>query len=153
VGDFGRFVQYRMSRPRPVVGTEGLKADAWHFTSERYGAPQLSRRFERLAQRPMTSLDWSAWAAVRALGEVVARTPARSPAEILRALRSGQVPIELSKGVTGSFRAWDQQLRQPIMLHTGDAVIEFAPLDGFLHEHSTLDTLGLGPRDVPCGSR
>jgi ABC transporter substrate binding protein (PQQ-dependent alcohol dehydrogenase system) len=153
VGDFGRYIQYRMSRPRPVIGTEGLQAAAWHFTSERYGAPQVSRRFERLARRPMTALDWSAWVAVRALGEAVARTPARSPGDILRVLRDGQVAIELSKGVSGSFRPWDGQLRQPIMLHTQNAVVDFAPLDGFLHESSTLDTLGLGPRDVPCGSR
>lgn len=153
VGDFGRYVQYRMSRPRPVIGTEGLQAAAWHFTSERYGAPQVSRRFERLARRPMTALDWSAWVAMRAVGEAVARTPARSPAEILRTLRDGRIAIELSKGVSGSFRPWDGQLRQPIMLHTQNAVVDFAPLDGFLHEHSTLDTLGLGPRDVPCGSR
>jgi ABC transporter substrate binding protein (PQQ-dependent alcohol dehydrogenase system) len=152
-GDFGRFVEFRAVRPRPVLGTEGLKASAWHFTSERYGAPQLSRRFERLAGRPMTSLDWSAWASVRIVGEVVARSSATTGAEILRRLRDTPVAIELSKGVTGSFRPWDQQLRQPIMLHTHNAVIEFAPLEGFLHERSTLDTLGLGPRDVPCGSR
>jgi ABC transporter substrate binding protein (PQQ-dependent alcohol dehydrogenase system) len=153
VGDFDRFVQYRLSRPRPVLGTEGLQASAWHPASERYGAPQLSRRFERLAQRPMTSSDWAAWVAVRTVGEVVARTPARTPADILLALRAGSVAIEMSKGVPGSFRAWDGQLRQPIMLHTSNAVIEFAPLDGFLHEHSTLDTLGLTGDDVPCQRR
>jgi ABC transporter substrate binding protein (PQQ-dependent alcohol dehydrogenase system) len=101
----------------------------------------------------MTALDWSAWVAVRAVGEAVARTAARTPPEILGVLRGGKLPIELGKGVTGSFRSWDRQLRQPIMLHTLDAVIEFAPLDGFLHEHSTLDTLGFGPREVPCGQR
>jgi ABC transporter substrate binding protein (PQQ-dependent alcohol dehydrogenase system) len=151
VGDFGRFVPYRMSRPRPVFGTEGLQASGWYFTSERYGAPQLNRRFERLARRQMTDPDWSAWVAVRTVGEIVARTAARAPSEIVRNLREGAIPIDLSKGVTGSFRKWDQQLRQPIMLHTYNAVIDFAPLDGFLHEHSTLDTLGLESRDVPCG--
>jgi ABC transporter substrate binding protein (PQQ-dependent alcohol dehydrogenase system) len=85
------------------------------------------------------------------VGEIVARTAARAPSEIVRNLREGAIPIDLSKGVTGSFRKWDQQLRQPIMLHTYNAVIDFAPLDGFLHEHSTLDTLGLESRDVPCG--
>ena len=106
VGDFGRFIQYRMGRPRPVLGSAGLRASAWHGTSERYGAPQVNRRFERLAHRPMTSLDWSAWVAVRAIGEAVARTSARTPEEIRRILRGGELPIELSKGVTGSFRPW-----------------------------------------------
>jgi ABC transporter substrate binding protein (PQQ-dependent alcohol dehydrogenase system) len=149
-GDFGRFVGYRLARPRPVIGTEGLSASAWHASSERYGAPQVNTRFERRAHRQMTATDWSAWVAVRAVAEAVARTPAATGPEIARALVSGGVSVEMSKGVPGSFRSWDKQLRQPIMLHTHNAVIEVAPLEGFLHERSTLDTLGLAENQVPC---
>jgi len=59
----------------------------------------------------------------------------------------------MSKGIQRSFRIWDHQLRQPIMLHTADAVIAIAPLDGFLHENSVLDTLGLFDRDTNCKTK
>jgi ABC transporter substrate binding protein (PQQ-dependent alcohol dehydrogenase system) len=151
--DFGRYVPYRLSRPRPVIGTEGLQASAWDPAAERYGAPQVNSRFARSAGRPMSELDWSAWVATKAVAEAVARASAFSGPEIVRALSQGNLTIEMSKGVTGSFRTWDHQLRQPIMLHTANAVIEFAPLEGFLHERTTLDTLGLTENDVPCPSR
>jgi ABC transporter substrate binding protein (PQQ-dependent alcohol dehydrogenase system) len=98
----------------------------------------------------MSDLDWSAWVAIKAAAEAVAREKAFTPAEIEAVLATGKIPIEMTKGIPGSFRAWDRQLRQPIMLHTADAVIDFAPLEGFLAEQSTLDTLGLSERDVPC---
>lgn len=148
--DFGRYVPYRLARPRPVIGTEGLQAAAWHPASERYGAPQVNRRFERGAGRPMSEFDWSAWVAVKAIAEAVARNAALSAPEIVRALSDGPVSIEMSKGLPGSFRRWDHQLRQPIMLHTSNAVVDFAPFEGFLHERTTLDTLGLGENEVPC---
>lgn len=150
VQDFGRYVPYRLARPRPVIGTEGLRAAAWSPASERYGAPQVNSRFTRAAGRPMSELDWSAWVAVRALAEAMGRAGARSGPEIIRALSEGNLTIEMSKGVTGSFRSWDHQLRQPIMLHTANAVVEFAPLEGFLHERSTLDTLGVGETETRC---
>ena len=45
VGEFGRYVPYQTLLPRPVVGSEGLRASAWHWTWERHGAPQLNQRF------------------------------------------------------------------------------------------------------------
>jgi ABC transporter substrate binding protein (PQQ-dependent alcohol dehydrogenase system) len=148
--DFGRYVPYRLTRPRPVIGTEGLQAAAWHAASERYGAPQVNSRFLRQAGRPMSELDWSAWVATRAIAEAVARRSATTGPEIVKALADGTLPIEMSKGVSGSFRSWDHQLRQPIMLHTSNAVIEFAPLDGFLHPVTTLDTLGMAETESGC---
>jgi len=152
-GDFGRFVEFRQIKPRPVIGSEGLEASAWHRTAERYGAPQVNHRFERDAGRPMSDMDWSAWVAVKAVAEAVAREKAYTGADISAALLSGKIDIELTKGIPGSFRAWDHQLRQPIMLHTADAVIAMAPLDGFLHENSVLDTLGLSDRDTNCKAK
>lgn len=149
-GDFGRFVEYRQIKPRPVIGSEGLQASAWHVADERYGGDNVNHRFARDAGHVMSDLDWSAWVAVKAVAEVVTRAKAKTPAAIRAALASDQVAIETSKGVPGSFRSWDHQLRQPIMLHTADAVIDFAPLEGFLDQHSNLDTLGLSDHDVPC---
>jgi ABC transporter substrate binding protein (PQQ-dependent alcohol dehydrogenase system) len=152
-GDFGRFVEFRQIKPRPVIGSEGLEASAWHRAAERYGAPQVNHRFERDAARPMSDMDWSAWVAVKAVAEAVAREKAYTGADISAALLSGKIDIEMTKGIAGSFRTWDHQLRQPIMLHTADAVIALAPLDGFLHENSVLDTLGLSDRDTNCKTK
>jgi hypothetical protein len=43
-----------------------------------------------------------------------------------------------------SFRRWNHQLRQPILLATADAVIARAALPDFLHRTNALDTLGAG---------
>jgi ABC transporter substrate binding protein (PQQ-dependent alcohol dehydrogenase system) len=152
-GDFGRFVEFRQIKPRPIIGSEGLEASAWHRAAERYGAPQVNHRFERDAGRPMSDMDWSAWVAVKALAEAVAREKAMTGPAISAALLSGKIDVEMTKGIPGSFRAWDHQLRQPIMLHTADAVIAMAPIEGFLHENSILDTLGLSDRDTNCKAK
>ena len=71
-GEFAREVPYRTVLPRPVLGSNGLVAQAWSPFYERYGAPQLSRRFLRKAGRPMGSYDWATWMAARAAAEVAA---------------------------------------------------------------------------------
>ena len=55
-----------------------------------------------------------------------------------------------AKGVQLSFRTWDGQMRMPIVLATHNAVIAEAPLDGFLHETNTLDTLGTDEPEQQC---
>ncbi|WP_146140269.1 amino acid ABC transporter substrate-binding protein [Alsobacter soli] len=152
VGEFGRMTPYRTILPRPVVGTEGLRPLAWHAAAERNGAPQLNRRFEREAGRPMTQEDWAAWAAVRVVIDADMRgardaTPAPLPKRLLRQ----DTTLELYKALPGSFRSWDHQLRQGIFLSTHNAVIDLAPVEGFLHETNTLDTLGMAPPQSPCG--
>ena len=141
-GEFGRYVPFATYTPRPVVGSEGLRAVAWHWTLERYGAPQLNQRFRRLAGRDMTSDDWAGWAAVRAVVEAVAQTGSANPAPVQAALRSPELTIDLYKGVRGSFRDWNGQLRQPVLLATSNAVIAIAPIEGFEHQTDVLDTLG-----------
>ena len=70
---FGEYVPYRDYDPRPVVGTQGLTAVAWHRSYEQYAGTQMQHRFERFAKRVMTERDYSAWIAVRAIGEAVTR--------------------------------------------------------------------------------
>jgi len=149
-GEYGRYVPYATYSPRPVVGTEGLSALAWHWTWERHGAPQLNQRFRRLAERDMRSEDWAAWVAARAIIEGVAQTSSVDPLQIAETIRSGDFRLDLYKGVRGSFRKWDGQLRQPILLATHNAVIERGPVDGFEHRVDTLDTLGADEMESPC---
>lgn len=145
-GEFARFVPFATFLPRPVVGSAGLIPDGWHVAYERNGAPQLNQRFEKLASRPMLTPDFAAWAAGRAVTEALQRTRSTDPKTLTEFLLSDAFTLDTYKGNPGSFRVWDRQLRQPILLHTGDAVIERAPLDGFLHQRNILDSLG---RDEP----
>ncbi|MGB5468186.1 MAG: hypothetical protein WBM84_19130 [Sedimenticolaceae bacterium] len=149
-GEFGRYVPYATYASRPVVGAEGLTPRAWHWTFERYGAPQLNQRFRRLAGRDMTSEDWAAWVAARAVIEGVQRVAAADPSRVAEFVRSDRLSLDLYKGAPGSFRVWDGQLRQPILLATHNAVIARAPIDGFEHQSNTLDTLGTDRRESDC---
>ena len=149
-GEFARALPYRTSRPRPVVGDAGLMAVAWHPAWDRYGAPQLAARFARHAGRPMQGRDWAAWAGVKAVVEAAFRTRARDFAALRAYLLGPELTLDGFKGQPLSFRAWDRQLRQPVLLATADQVVERAPLDGFLHQRTTLDTLGADAPESQC---
>lgn len=149
-GEFARTVPYATQWPRPVVGASGLVAAAWHPQWERNGGPQLSRRFFKLAQRPMQGHDWAAWAAGRAVAAVLVTAPKAPVAQQLKALRGGSVFIDGFKGPRLSFRAWDGQLRQPLFLSHVDGVVGTAPLEGVLHPKDVLDTLGVDQQESAC---
>ncbi|MBB3015158.1 ABC transporter substrate-binding protein [Cupriavidus alkaliphilus] len=148
-GEFARGLPYATQSPRPVVGASGLGAQAWHWAWERNGGPQLNRRFARAAGRPMTGYDWAAWVAVKAIAESVVRQPAGFAAQA-QALATGQVVVDGFKGPPLSFRRWDRQLRQPLMLAHPDGVIGTAPVEGVLHPKNNLDTLGADEADTAC---
>jgi ABC transporter substrate binding protein (PQQ-dependent alcohol dehydrogenase system) len=150
LGEVGRFLPYQTQDPRPVVGGEGLLAGAWHWTWERHGAPQLNQRFDKLAGRRMTGEDWAAWAAVKVVVEAIARTESTAIPALYAYLRGDRLTFDSYKGVPGSFRPWDNQLRQAVLLHTHNAVIARAPLEGFLHERNSLDSLGRDEAESAC---
>ncbi|HSS65358.1 MAG TPA: amino acid ABC transporter substrate-binding protein [Gammaproteobacteria bacterium] len=150
VGEFGRYVPYNVREPRPVIGSEGLSASAWHWTWERHGAPQLNQRFDRIAKRRMQAVDYAGWAAVRSVIEAVVRTESTDVTTLRAYLSSDEFIFDAYKGAPASFRPWDLQMRQPILLHTENAVIERAPVEGFLHEKNNLDTLGQDERESAC---
>jgi ABC transporter substrate binding protein (PQQ-dependent alcohol dehydrogenase system) len=158
-GEFARSLPYRTALPRPVVGDAGLVALAWHAQFERFGAPQVSRRFAKAANRPMTSPDWVAWLSgkVIAAAAIVAQdslkgaakgTNASAVAAFAKALQA--LEVDGSKGVSMSFRTWDGQLRQPMLLTDGQGVITMAPAEGVLHPKNNLDTLGADAPEKLC---
>jgi ABC transporter substrate binding protein (PQQ-dependent alcohol dehydrogenase system) len=150
LGEVGRYLPYNTMDPRPVVGSEGLVPDAWHWTWERHGAPQLNQRFDKLAGRRMTGEDWAAWAAVKVVVEAITRSKNWDVLTLRAFLRGGDLTFDTYKGLAGSFRPWDNQLRQPIQMHTDNAVIASAPLEGFLHQTNTLDSLGTDKPETDC---
>jgi ABC transporter substrate binding protein (PQQ-dependent alcohol dehydrogenase system) len=152
-GEFARMLPYATQWPRPVVGASGLMAAAWHPQWERNGGPQLSRRFQRLAKRPMQDLDWAAGVAVRAIAAVLVDEPLAGIPQQLKRLRSGTVYLDGFKGPRLSFRSWDGQLRQPVFLSHIDGVAGLAPVEGVLHPTEVMDTLGVDEKESTCRSR
>jgi len=153
LGEFGRYLPYQTKDPRPVVGSEGLIPGDWHWTWERHGAPQLNQRFDRLAKRRMTGPDWAAWVAVKAIVTAALYSESRDIMSLRSALRSDSFRVDTYKGAPASFRPWDNQLRQSILLHTDNAVIARAPIEGFLHQKNNLDTLGVDARESTCSMK
>ncbi len=150
-GEFARSLPYRTALPRPVVGDAGLVAVAWQAGFERFGAPQVTRRFTKASKRAMTSHDWVAWMAGKALAAAVSAAPKGPAAAVQKALLQGE--LDGSKGVTMGFRAWDGQLRQPMLLSDGQGVLAMAPAEGVLHPKNALDTLGADGPEKLCKSR
>ena len=149
-GEFARSVPYRTVRPRPVVGAEGLVAVGWHWSWERNGAPQLNTRFERQAKYRMSEAGWAAWMAAKTVVEAMQRTGGADFGKIRDYLLGPEITIDGFKGHRLSFRSWNHQLRQPMLLATHNAVIERAPIQGFMHQTNTLDTLGFDQRESQC---
>jgi ABC transporter substrate binding protein (PQQ-dependent alcohol dehydrogenase system) len=147
-GEFARSLPYNTAQARPVVGDAGLVALAWAAQFERFGAPQVSRRFAKAAKRPMTDHDWAAYVAGKALALAAIEAPRGDAPSVARALAGAN--LDGSKGVTMQFRPWDRQLRQPLLLTDGQGVIGAMPLEGVLHPRNALDTLGADEAEKLC---
>jgi ABC transporter substrate binding protein (PQQ-dependent alcohol dehydrogenase system) len=149
-GDFGEYLFGRTARPRPVAGTHGLVATGFSPVLEQWGAAQLQSRFRKLAGRRMTAADYAAWLAVRAIGEAAVRTRSADPGTIAAYLRSPAFLVSGFKGQGQSFRPWDGQMRQPVLVAGPRVLVSASPQPGFLHRTSELDTLGPDKDETTC---
>jgi len=149
-GLFGEYISYRTWLPRPVIGTQGLVATAWHRTHEQWGAVQIQNRFKALAGRSMEEEDYATYLAVRSIGEAVTRTKEVDASLIKAYLLSERFKLQGYKGKPLSFRPWNGQLRQPVLLAAPTSLVAVPPLDGFLHPKSELDTLGYDRLETQC---
>ena len=149
-GGFGEYVLHNTWLPRPVAGTQGLMPVTWHRAVEQWGAAQLQSRFEKQAGRWMNSLDYAAWAAVRTVAESVTRTQSVDRQTVLEYILSDDFELAAFKGRKLNYRRWNGQLRQPIPLVHPRALVAQAPLQGFLHPDTELDTLGTEQRESDC---
>lgn len=149
-GLFGEYLDYRTWLPRPVIGTQGLIATAWHRSHEQWGAVQLQNRFREAAGRWMEEEDYAAYLAVRAIGEASVRTKSNQTQAIKDYMLSDAFALQGYKGKPLSFRPWDGQLRQPILLAAPRSLVSVAPIEGFLHPKTELDTLGYDQPETAC---
>lgn len=149
-GLFGEYFPYRTWEAKPVVGTAGLFAASWHPAIELWGGTQFQNRFRRMNNRQMRSLDYDVWMAVRSVGEAATRKQTGSPKELIAYLRSPEFELAAFKGQKLTFRPWNGQLRQPVLLVTGKVHVTVSPQPGFLHQLTELDTLGVDRPETKC---
>jgi len=149
--DFGDYLMYRTTLPRPVVGTQGLKATAWDKSYTESGGMRFQRAIPRIANRPPVERDYTGWLGLRTLSEAAQKSGSVEPKDVKAYLLSDDFRLEAFKGQALSFRTWDQQMRQPIILGGGTRVpVSTSPQDGFLHPKYLTDTLGFDEPETKC---
>ena len=133
-----------------IAGSAGLVPRSWHPALEAWGATQFQNRFEELAHRRMWEEDYQTWLALRMIGEAATRAQSTDPAALRDFMLSPNFEIAGFKGQKLTLRDWDHQLRQPILLTTGDVTASVSPQDQYLHQSSALDTLGVDRPETEC---
>jgi ABC transporter substrate binding protein (PQQ-dependent alcohol dehydrogenase system) len=149
-GDFGEYLYFNTWLPRPIAGTQGLRAVAWDRVIEQWGAAQLQKRFKKHAKRFMNENDYSGWVATRVIVAAITKTKNIDFKTNLDYLYSKDFEMGAYKGRKLSFRDFNGQLRMPIALVHPNALVSTSPQDGFLHPTNDLDTLGIASFQVEC---
>ncbi len=134
----------------PVVGTAGLYATSWHPAVELWGGTQFQNRFKRLNNRNMRPLDYNVWMAVRSVGEAATRKRSADVRGLIAYLLTPDFELAAFKGRKLTYRNWDGQLRQPILVTTDKLHVTVSPQPQFLHQFSELDTLGYDRPESTC---
>ena len=147
---FGDYIPYRTWKPTIVVGGEVLKPTSWHFTHEQWGGNQMQSRFLKEYKRLMTNIDFNSWVGIRTLGEAIIRTKSLDVKILLEKIMDKEFNLAAYKGKPLSYRNWNGQLRQPILLVTPRALVSDSPQPGFVHPRTELDTLGIDEPDSKC---
>jgi ABC transporter substrate binding protein (PQQ-dependent alcohol dehydrogenase system) len=147
---FASYLPYRTWDPRPVAGSAGLVPKSWDASHDQWGAVQMQNRFVKLNHRRMSALDMQAWTAARMIGEATSRTKSGDPKAVADFLKGPDFSLAAFKGQRLTLRDWNLQLRQPILLADGRMVVSVSPQEGFLHQVSELDTLGVDRPETKC---
>ncbi len=147
---FARYLSYHLWTPRPVMGSGGLVPTSFHGAHEAYGATQYQTRFEALTGRYARPEDYNVWLALRVVGEAVTRANTAGPDGVRDYAISDEFELAAFKGQKVTFRDWNGQLRQPILLYDGMITVSVSPQEGFLHQSSPLDTMGLDRPESSC---
>jgi ABC transporter substrate binding protein (PQQ-dependent alcohol dehydrogenase system) len=150
---FASYLPYRTWDPRPVAGSAGLVPTSWDASLDQWGAIQMQNRFVKLNSRRMTALDMQAWTAARMIGEAISRTKSGDPKTVFDFLKGRDFSVAAFKGQRLTLRDWNLQLRQPVLLADGRMIVSVSPQEGFMHQFSELDTLGVDRPETKCKLR
>jgi len=133
-----------------LVAADEAEVFAGHPANEAWAATQFQRRFEKLAKRRVRSLDYQAWLGGRVIGEAATRTKSNDVATLKDYILGSDFEIGAFKGTKVTFRPWNQQLRQPVLLAHDRMVVSVSPQEQFVHRVSQLDTLGFDKSESKC---
>lgn len=147
---FAEFIPFNTYLPRPVIGSAGLEALAWHGVIEQWGAAQLQHRFTQLANRPMNEVDFAGYLAIRSVAQSVHQLHSEASDKIIEYINSEAFELSAYKGRKLSFRPWNRQLRMPLALVHPHALVSQSPQPGMLHPITELDTLGFDVQESQC---
>jgi len=148
---FGDYLMYRTYKPDPVVGTQGLQALAWDPSYTEYGAMHFQNALPKIAHRKPVERDYIAWLGFRAIADGAMKSGKKTPKDVKAYLVSDKFRLEGFKGQAMTFRTWDNQLRQPIILGGGTRTpVSVSPQEGFLHQTNLTDTLGFDKPETKC---
>jgi ABC transporter substrate binding protein (PQQ-dependent alcohol dehydrogenase system) len=150
---FAPYLPFRTWDPRPVAGSAGLEPKSWDAAHDQWGAVQIQNRFQKLNSRHMTALDMQAWTAARMIGEAASHVNSGDRKALLDFIKGPDFSVAAFKGQALTLRGWNLQLRQPILLADGRMVVSVSPQEGFLHQVSELDTLGVDQPETRCKLR
>jgi ABC transporter substrate binding protein (PQQ-dependent alcohol dehydrogenase system) len=150
---FAPYLPFRTWDPRPVAGSAGLEPKSWDAAHDQWGAVQIQNRFQKLNSRHMTALDMQAWTAARMIGEAASHVNSGDRKALLEFIKGPDFSVAAFKGQALTLRGWNLQLRQPILLADGRMVVSVSPQEGFLHQVSELDTLGVDQPETRCKLR
>jgi ABC transporter substrate binding protein (PQQ-dependent alcohol dehydrogenase system) len=94
-----------------------------------------------------------AWTAARMIGEAISRTKSGDPKTVFDFLKGRDFSVAAFKGQRLTLRDWNLQLRQPVLLADGRMIVSVSPQEGFMHQFSELDTLGVDRPETKCKLR
>lgn len=147
---FADYFPFRTWVARPVAGSAGLTPSSWHPALELWGGTQFQNRFKKLNGRIIRPIDYDAWVATRVIGEATSRKQTSDFKALHDHIRAPTFEVAAFKGVATSFRAWNGQLREPLLVSTPKQLVSVSPQVGFLHQFSVLDTLGFDKPESKC---
>ena len=101
----------------------------------------------------MTPRDYAAWLAVRSVGEAATRTQSGDAVTLREYMLGPTFDLAAFKGVAVSYRDWNGQMRQPVLITSPRVLVSVSPQQGFLHPGSILDTLGYDRPETKCVKR
>jgi len=93
----------------------GVWPALWFHGFDRYSGRELNKRLAEALGQPAESRAWAGFTAVKVVWEAVLRAGRTDTAGLVSFLEKGR-GVDAHKGQPLTFRPWDHQLRQPLMI-------------------------------------
>jgi ABC-type branched-subunit amino acid transport system substrate-binding protein len=153
-------VDFWQAEPAKLTGVWPV---LWFHGFRKYSGRELNKRLAARLGRPAESHTWASYTAMKAVWEAVLKSGGSDTASLVSFFEKGR-GVDAHKGQPLTFRPWDHQLRQPLMIIQSkvppkDAkrwdifeLLGEVPLRGTPGENraAILDTLGLSAAESRC---